>query len=129
MRLATFLALPRPPFDYRQSDCCRWLDAWVQARGHASPMAAIGMAYDSERSALRRIREGGGLVALWSKAMGLIGVPEAATPVCGNIGIIACGTDAGEHEVAAIYTGERWVALGQQGLDFSPAQHLRAWGV
>lgn len=92
-------------------------------------MAAIGMAYDSERAALRRIVEGGGLVALWTGAMVLLSVPEVDQPRLGDVGIIACDTDNDSREVAAIFTGERWVALGLRGLDFSPVPHLRAWRV
>jgi hypothetical protein len=92
-------------------------------------MAAIGIVYDSELSALRRISEGGGLVVLWTGAMALLGVPEVDEPCIGAVGIIACEDDAGPGEVAAIYTGERWVALAKRGLDFSPAVALRMWVV
>lgn len=92
-------------------------------------MAAIGMAYDSERSAMRRIAEGGGLAALWTGAMALLGLPEVNEPQPGDVGVIACGTDTDSREVAAIYTGERWVALGLRGLDFSPAVCVKAWRV
>jgi hypothetical protein len=61
--------------------------------------------------------------------MALLAVPEVDEPVTGSVGIIACSTDCGPSEVAAIYTGERWVSLGLRGLDFSPAPALRVWRV
>lgn len=92
-------------------------------------MAAIGMKYDSERSALRRIAEGGGLTLLWSKGMAAIGV--ASCPMSevqpGAVGVITRATACGTNEAAAIWTGTRWVTLGLTGLDFGPADPLAVW--
>jgi hypothetical protein len=129
VRLADYLAAPRPAWDWIALDCCRWVDAWVQARGHGSPIAALGLVYDSERSALRRIAEAGGLVPLWTAGMALVGVPEVDDPVTGSVGIIARPTVCGTGEAAAIFTGDRWVSLGPRGLDFAPADALRVWRV
>lgn len=115
------------PFDYQHLDCCRWIDAWVTARGYESPMQAIGILYDSERSALRRIREGGGLVALWSRGMEAVGVPVADEPRPGDVGIIQTETDDGTGEACAIRLGARWVSLEAKGLHIAPAPHLIVW--
>lgn len=129
MRLGEYLSRPLPAWDWVHLDCCRWVDGWVQARGHASPMAAIGIRYDSERSAMRRIAEGGGLARLWSDAMRQIGVGVADSPLPGNIGIVKRTTACGMDEAAGIWTGQRWVTLGLRGLDFGPAEPLAMWRV
>lgn len=130
MRLAEYLREPRAPWDWIRTDCCRWVDGWVVAYGRASPMAAIGMQYDSERSALRRIAEGGGLVGLWSQGMAAIGasvVAEDDDLQPGDVGVIRRATVCGTNEAAAIWTGDRWVTLGLRGLDFGPAEALAVW--
>jgi hypothetical protein len=132
MRVGEYLGLDRPAWDWVTLDCCRWIDGWVVARGHASPMAAIGVEYDSERSALRRIAEGGGLAALWTAGMTAIGIepaPETDDLLTGDVGVIQRATSCGTDEAAAIWTGERWVTLGLRGLDFGPAEPLAVWHV
>lgn len=129
MNLAKYLAASRPPWDWVAIDCCRWVDSWLQERGHPSPMAAIGMKYDSERSALRRILEGGGLTALWTRGMTAIGA-EACEPdnaPAGSVGVIIRATHCGTNEAAAIWTGTRWVTLGLRGLEFGPAETTAVW--
>lgn len=129
MRVADYLAAPRPAWDWIALDCCRWVDGWVQARGFDSPIAALGLTYDSERSALRCIRKAGGLVPLWRKGMALVGVEEADAPMVGSVGVIRRPTSCGTDEAAAIFTGDRWVSLGLRGLDFGPAEALAVWHV
>lgn len=129
MRLGDFLALPRPPWDWQAHDCSRWVDRWVRARGHGSPMVALGIRYDSEIGALRRIAEGGGLVQLWSAGMAMLFLPEADCPRAGDVGVIQHATDCGSNEAVAICAGERWASLTLRGLDFSPAIPLRSWRV
>jgi hypothetical protein len=92
-------------------------------------MAAIGMEYDSERSALRRIAEGGGLAALWSRGMTEIGAEACGLDDvrAGDVGVIARATQCGTNEAAAIWTGTRWATLGLRGLDFGPADALAVW--
>lgn len=129
MRLAEYLAAPRAQWDWVNLDCCRWVDGWLQAQGKPSPMAAIGMEYDSERSALRRIVEGGGLTALWTRGMSAIGAEACAIDdaSAGAVGVIARPTHCGTNEAAAIWTGTRWATLGLRGLDFGPAEALAVW--
>ena len=90
-------------------------------------MAAIRIRYDSETGALRRIAEAGGLLPLWTGAMALLFVAEVDKPAAGDIGVIARATLCGTNEAAAIFTGDRWVSLGLNGLDFGPAEALRVW--
>lgn len=129
MRLADHLAERLPPWDWTTLDCCRWVDRWVQRRGHVSPIAALGLTYDSERSALRCITQAGGLVPLWTAGMALVGVAEVDDAQPGDVGVIRRDTVCRLNEAAGIFTGERWATLGLLGLDFAPAEPLRVWSV
>lgn len=129
MTLSEFLSLTRPEWDWRTHDCCRWGDRWVQARGHRSPIEALELIYDSERSAMRRIAEGGGLVALWDDGLALCGVSRTDAPTVGDIGVIDAETDVGPCEAVAICTGSRWAFLSLRGLSFSDAMPVQAWAL
>lgn len=127
MRLGDYLAQPRPAWDWRRLDCCRWVDGWCIAKGWGSPMAAIHISYDSERSALLQIKRGGGLTALWAEGMTAIGASPVIDLAAGDVGVIRRSTSCGTDEAASIWTGERWVSLGLRGLDFGPAETLGVW--
>jgi hypothetical protein len=90
-------------------------------------MAFIRGRYDSERSALLRISRGGGLVLLWQRGMGEAGIPEAVGLHAGDVGVIERETAEGPDEVAAIFSGERWVSLALHGIEAAPATALAAW--
>jgi hypothetical protein len=125
--LAAFLKEPQPRFDFVTHDCCRWVDKWSIARSHPSAIVALGLTYDSERSALVTIKRGGGLVALWTEGMALAGVPEADDAREGDIGVIERTTDDGLNETVAIFTGERWANISDRTLHFGPADVLAMW--
>jgi hypothetical protein len=129
VRLGEYIARPLPGWDWRTLDCCRWVDRWVVLNGHPSPIEMLDLRYDSERSALRAIRRGGGLVKLWTRGMELAGVSVAEMPIAGDVGVVESQTVCGTNEAAGIYTGSRWVTLGLRGLDAFPAVALRAWRV
>lgn len=115
------------PWVWFEHDCCRFIDGWVVHRGRESPMDLLGIHYDSETSALRRIREGGGLVRLWSAGMALAGVPEVDEPTPGDVGIVPVSTEDGLNEACGIYLGPRWAMLGVRGLYCATVVPLRAW--
>ena len=132
MRLSEYLSAPRPAWDWQRLDCCRWVDGWCLANLRGSPMAAIGIRYDSERSALLQIKRGGGLVALWTRGMAAVGIAAVGDQDdlrAGDVGVICRPTACGTDEAAGIWTGERWVTLGLRGLDFGPADALAVWRV
>lgn len=89
------------------------------------------MRYASERAALRRIAEGGGLVALWLKGMSAVNVGTCAPDAIrsGAVGVIERPTPCGTDQATGIWTGERWVTLGLRGLDFGPANPLATWNL
>lgn len=127
MTIGDFLRAPLPVWDWVNHDCSRWVDRWVQSRGRGSPIAALGLVYDSERSALRRIAEGRGLLPLWTAGMALVGAPEPDEPAAGDVGVIPRATVCGTHEAMALFTGDRWVTLDLRGYQFGPAVPLRVW--
>ena len=127
MRLADFLCAPLPEWDFCRHDCCRWVARWIEARGHACPIKALGLRYSTERGALRTIRRGGGLSALWGRGMAAVGVPEAGEPQPGDVAVIRRETVCGLDEAMAIKVGERWASLALRGLEIGPAEPLKVW--
>lgn len=108
-------------------DCCTYQAGWVIECGHPDPMAFIRGSYDSELSALRRIKEGGGLIPLWQRGMTDAGVPEVETPRIGDVGIVRLPTDDELNEACAIFTGKRWVLRWTYGILSTPADALIVW--
>lgn len=127
MRLGDFLSAPLPEWDWRAHDCCRWVDRWAQTRGRTSPIKALGLRYSTERGALLTIRRGGGLMALWSRGMAAVGVPEADEPQPGDVAVIRRETVCGLDEAMAIRVGKRWASLAIRGLEIGPAEPLKVW--
>lgn len=127
MHVSDFLALPRPAWDFRGHDCCRWVDRYLCVNGYASPIKALGLRYDSERSALRVIAKGGGLVALWSAGMTAVGVRDADQPQAGDVAVIERATADGLNQAMGLFTGDRWASLTPRGLEFGPAVTSRIW--
>jgi hypothetical protein len=129
MMLGEYLKAPRPRWDWVNLDCSRWLDAWIVLCGHPSPMVAIDIRYDSERSALRTIARGGGLLALWSHGMEAAGLHEASEAMQGDAAILSISTDDGTNQTCGIWTGARWASLHQRGLMFGVGAPLKTWRV
>lgn len=129
MTLGEYLKAPRPCWDWINHDCSRWLDRWLVLNGHRSAMAATGVCYSGELSALRAIRRGGGLLALWSRGMAAIGLQVIATPQIGDAAILSLPTDDRTNETCSIWTGHRWVSLHRSGLVFGAGEPLRMWRV
>lgn len=127
MKLGDYLTGPLLPFDFVRSDCCRWADGWVQARGHRSPIKALGLHWTTEKGALRVIKRGGGLVDLWTRGMTAVGVPEAAEPQPGDVAVIERPTLDRLNQALAIYTGSRWASLCLAGMEYGPATPLKVW--
>lgn len=115
------------PWKWGKWDCCRFAAEWCIRRGRGDPMSFLEPLYASEFQALRTIREGGGLVALWSRGMADIGAPEVETPKLGDVGVVRSITERGEEDVCAIYTGARWAMLGIHGLICAPADPIKVW--
>ncbi len=130
MRLGEYLvAAARDPWIWGGADCCTFAADWVANSGRPDPMAFIRGQYRTERSALLKIKRGGGLVELWSRGATDAGLRETNDPVLGDIAVIARATECGANQAAAIWTGERWVSRGISGLQFGPAEILHAWRV
>ena len=109
-------------------DCCTFMAGWVIARGHPDPMAFIRGRYDSERSAIRRIEDGGGLVALWRRGMGEAGLAEVrGDPRAGDVAVLDLPTEEGVNLACGIFSGERWVTRTLNGVEAGPAVSVAAW--
>lgn len=115
------------PWKWGRWDCCRFAAEWCIRRGRGDPMDFLKPLYTSEYQALRTIREGGGLVALWSRGMADIGAPVVDEPQAGDVGIVESVTEQGPAEVCAIFTGVRWAMLGIHGMIFAPADPIKVW--
>ncbi len=110
-------------------DCCKFVAKWAILYGYVDPMVLVWREpYNSERSALRCIAKGGGLVALWSAGMAHVEIAEAiGEPEAGDIGVINRPTVCGRNEALGIYTGQRWATLGHAGVEVGPADIVKAW--
>lgn len=115
------------PWKWGKWDCCRFAAEWCVRRGCGDPMSFLKPLYTSEFQALRIIREGGGLTALWSRGMADIGAQEVDEPALGDVGIVQSVTERGTEEVCAIFTGKRWAMLGIHGLICAPAEPIKVW--
>lgn len=129
MTLGEYLKAPRPVWDWRSQDCCRWVARWVVSQDHADPMAFIGHNYTSKTGALRVIRRGGGLVALWSKGMAGAGLTAVTAPATGAVAVLSVPTDDALNEACGIWTGQRWAMLHERGLVFGVGTPLMIWNV
>jgi hypothetical protein len=127
--LGEYLKAPRPAWDWQSQDCCRWVARWIVSQGHADPMSFIGHSYSTRTGALRVIRRGGGLVALWSKGMAGAGLRVTDTPIAGSVAVLSIPTDDGLNEACGIWTGERWGMLHERGLVFGVGAPLKMWNV
>jgi len=129
MTLGDFLKAPCPAWDYRLHDCSRWLDRYLVGLGYASPMDALGIEYASEREAKLVIGRGGGLLALWTRGMNVIGPAEVAEPMMGDAAILSIATDDGTDQTTGIWTGVRWASVHRYGTMFGVGEPLRIWRV
>lgn len=108
-------------------DCCTYAAGWVMRCGYPDPMAFIRGTYNSERSALRCIRRGGGLVPLWTRGMIDAQVPEADQARIGDVGILRLPTEDGGDECVGLFAGRRWVCRLYRGIVSLPADSLAVW--
>ena len=129
MTLGEYLKAPRPAWDFRSQDCCRWVARWIVSQGHADPMDFIGARYATRIGALRLIKRGGGLVALWSRGMAGAGMAETCEAKAGDVAVMSVPTEDGIGEACGIWTGDRWGMLHERGLVFGVGTPLKIWSV
>jgi len=129
MTLGDYLKSPRPIWDWQSLDCCRWVARWIVDQGHGNPMDHIGHSYATKLGAIRVIRRGGGLVALWSKGMDAIGLTAVTEPSPGAVAVISVPTDDALDQACGIWTGQRWAMLHERGLVFGVGEPLKIWNV
>lgn len=129
MTLGDYLKAPRPAWDWQAQDCCRWVARWIVGQGYGNPMDHIGHSYTTKLGAIRVIRRGGGLVALWSKGMDAIGLTAVTDPTLGAVAVISVPTDDALDQACGIWTGQRWAMLHERGLVFGVGEPLKIWNI
>jgi hypothetical protein len=110
-------------------DCCTLPGDWATTWGLGDPVAEWRGQYRSDAQAIRFINRAGGLLSLWDRGLGSIGVAPVNEPIAGDVGVVIAATrvDTTEH-VGAVFTGQRWAYRLHQGLFFTPAVAVRCWG-
>lgn len=107
-------------------DCATVPAEWAMLLGLPDPIAAW-RGYESEDEALAIIREAGGLDAVFDAGFASSGIQHRdGEPIEGDIGVIRiAGQDA-----ASIFTGRRWVFVGNRGIGFAtvaPHHVIAVW--
>jgi len=109
-------------------DCATVPADWAVLRGLRDPIAAW-RGYQSEDEAQAIIREAGGLDAIFDAGFASAGVTRReGDPHEGDIGVIRI---AG-HDAASIFTGARWLFVGNRGIGFAtvaPQHVIAVWAV
>ena len=94
------------------NDCCTFPAGWIACQTGGNPMAAASYASEAEANAM--VAGAGGMVALWSTW--LAGHAERCPIEAGAIGVVSFPFG----ELGGIYSGERWVFLGERGIHALP---------
>ncbi|EHJ62832.1 DUF6950 family protein [Novosphingobium pentaromativorans] len=110
-------------------DCVTLPADWTVALGLPDPMAAWRGTYDTEEGALEIIEQAGSLESLFAAGYASIGIEERYDePREGDVAVLRVG----EQEAGSIYTGRRWVFVGERGIGFSSVDQdciVTVWAV
>lgn len=104
------------------NDCCTFPAGWIERQTGRNPMASARYATEAEAYAM--VKQAGGMVALWGEWLAGHANPSPVVPEC--IGVISFPFG----ELGGIYSGERWVFLGERGIKALPVpadRVLAAW--
>lgn len=112
------------PFEWSVHDCCSFAaDAVLEMTG-TDPIADLRGQWDDEVSALRLLKDHGGIEALASARLG-----EQVAPAFAQRGDVVLHTLTG-REALGVCVGDRFAAVGDVGVEFAPMSHaVRAWRV
>lgn len=112
-----------------EHDCVTLPADWTVALGLPDPMAAWRGAYWTEQEAATLIDEAGGLIPLFEAGYSSIGVPRRdGGPREGDVAVLRVA----DGEAGSIYTGRRWVFVGEQGIGFAsvdPEAVVAVWAL
>lgn len=108
-------------------DCATLPCDWAVIQGFADPMAKWRDGYDTEQGAEQLIASAGGLLAMFEEGYRDVEL-RSGPPRRGDVAVISVlGFEAG-----SIFTGERWVVVGERGIAFTPLPDravLKVWAV
>ncbi len=102
-------------------DCCTFLADWIVLRGGADPMRGYRGRYSDEASSTAILQKAGGLVPLWTEALGEPSDPDTP-PEPGDVAIL----EAWGHEGGGIWTGKNWVIRSPRGWVATRQQTVKA---
>ncbi|WP_066770114.1 DUF6950 family protein [Sphingobium sp. CCH11-B1] len=111
------------PWDWGKADCCTFPADWLILCGRPDPMSRWRGLYADEAGCAALIADAGGLMPLWTKALG---EPALCEPEIGNVGVVQMWG----HAAGAIFTGKRWAVRSQRGwaaASFQPDDVLGVW--
>jgi len=110
------------PFRWATHDCCSFAAAAVETMTGTNPIADLE--WHDEVSALRLLKDHGGIEALASERLG-----EQITPAFAQRGDVVLHTLTG-REALGVCIGDRFAAVGDAGVQLVPMSHaVRAWRV
>lgn len=112
------------PFGWGLHDCCTFAADAVREMTGADPIADLRGQWDDEVSALRLLKDHGGIEVLASERLG-----EQIAPAFAQRGDVVLHTLTG-REALGVCVGDRFAAVGDVGVELVPMSHaVRAWRV
>lgn len=127
-RLEAFVQGATDPAVWCVNDCTMWAASWVESE---RSVVIPKLPYSNEAEAKALIAEHGGLVSIWSAALGSVGLRETEYPRLGDVAII----DTRIHGPIGVIFADGGIALrrrlGGGVWAFSTAMRtlIKAWAV
>lgn len=113
--------------EWGQNDCCLFPANWMRTLIGVDGGAPWRGTYRTEDQCLALLEREGGVLAVMARGSALVGLPETANPVRGDVGVIRVRAVRGEPFVGAICTGRRWVVMSATGLRSLRGTVEKAW--
>ena len=116
MRLPEYLVLcAGRKFQWGEHDCCTFAADWWELATGEDPLKKFRGTYSTKYGAVKAILQFGSLRDAWVSEMGEC----SETLDVGSVGIIKAVLEGGAGQCGAIYTGNRWAALSENGVFYS----------
>ena len=112
------------PFAFGAHDCCLWAADAVLAMTDADPIEDIRGQWADEVSALRLLKERGGVEAMVTEYLG-----DPIAPAFAQRGDVVLHTMSGRDSLG-VCVGDRFAAVADVGIEYVPmSAALKAWRV
>lgn len=113
------------------TDCTWWFVPWVEA---ATGQSVPCIRPRTDREALRMARDAGGLVALYDRVLGGMGVARAQDMVrAGDVAVVLVVEQIGQRRrprhLGALRVNKVWVVRRGDGITAGPFRPLAVWRV